>query len=225
MGQGSTNFEDPSVRVESDYWHAGGYATVSFGAVTVDSSALFGSSDDSSTRGVVGGRADASFGSKDTQLGLGVSINLISKSGAWQLTPVLRLKYVSYEQDGFNETGPNGRLLFRASGLSEDTVISKLGVRVAHRSQLSKHFALGVDGAAYWVHDFNSEGRDLSMGLNGAVGSFMATGRDGFADTAQLNLGLQATLSEVVSIRLSGQQDIGVNRTQSTGAVAMGWSF
>jgi uncharacterized protein with beta-barrel porin domain len=225
MGQGSTSFQDPSVRVESDHWHAGGYATVAIGAVTVDASALFGASDESSTRGVAGGRADASFGSNDTQLGLGVSMNLVSKRGAWQLTPVFRLKYVSYEQDGFSEAGPNGALLFRAAALSEDTVISKLGVRVAHRSQLSKDFALGVDGAAYWVHDFRSEGRDLSMNLNGAVGSFRATGRDGFADTAQLNLGLQATVSEVVSIRLSGQQEIGVNRTQSTGVFAMGLSF
>jgi len=115
--------------------------------------------------------------------------------------------------------------LFGGSALSENTVISKLGVRAAHRSQVSKHIAIGVDGGAYWVHDFNSDGRDLSMHLNGGVGSFTAVGRDGFADTAQLNLGLQATVSEVVSIRLSGQQDIGVSRTQSTGVVAMGWSF
>ena len=225
IGQGSTNLDDPSVRVESDHWHVGGYGSVSFGAVTVDASALFGSSDESSTRSVVGGAAKGNFGSNDTQLGMGVALNLIPKSSGWQVTPVARVKYVSYKQDGFAETGPSGALLFRTASLSEDTVVSKVGLRVAHRNEISKGFSLGVDGAAYWVHDFNSEGRNLSLQAQGANGFFQATGRNGEANTAQLNLGVQATVAEAVTFRLSGQQEMGGNRSQSTGVVSVGWSF
>jgi outer membrane autotransporter protein len=225
IGQGRSNFENPSVRVESDHWHAGGYASVSFGAVTVDASGLFGASDESSQRAVTGGQANAKFESNDAQLGIGVTVNLVSNDGAWQVTPIARFKYVSYRQDAFSETGPANTLLFQSADLSEDTVISKLGLRVAHRSQISKSLSLGLDGAAYWVHDFNSEGRNLSMQVIGGNGNFRALGREGRADIAQLNLGLQAVVSEVVSFRLSGQQEIGSNRNQLTGVFAMGWSF
>jgi outer membrane autotransporter protein len=225
IGQGSTNFDDPSVRVESDHWHVGGYGSVSFGAVTVDASALFGNSDDSSNRVVAGGAAKGSFASSDTQLGMGVALNLAPANSGWQVTPVARVKYVSYKQDGFAETGPGGALLFRGDSISEDTVVSRVGLRVAHNSHISKSFTLGVDGAAYWVHDFNADGRNLSLQVQGVNGSFQGTGRSGQANTAQLNLGVQATLSDAVTFRLSGQQEMGSNRTQSTGVFAVGLNF
>jgi outer membrane autotransporter protein len=226
VGQGSVNFDDPSVRVESDHWHVGGYGSVAFGAVTVDASALFGSSDDSSNRAVAGGTARGNFTSNDTQVGVGVAVNLTPKSSGWQVTPVARLKYVSYKQDGITETGPGGALLFRTDSLSEDTVVSKVGLRVAHRNEISKTFTLGVDGAAYWVHDFNPDGRNLTLQLQGAgPGSFVGTGRSGQGNTAQFNLGVQATIADAVTLRLSGQQELGSNRTQSTGVFAVGWNF
>jgi outer membrane autotransporter protein len=135
------------------------------------------------------------------------------------------LKYVSYKQDGFAETGPGGALLFNTGDVNEDTVVSKLGLRVAHRNEISKGFTLGVDGAAYWVHDFNADGRNLALRLQGATGSFTGTGRNGQSNTAQLNLGVQATVADSVTFRLSGQQEIGSNRTQSTGLFAVGLSF
>jgi fibronectin-binding autotransporter adhesin len=225
VGQGSVNFDDPSVRVESDHWHVGGYGSVAFGPVTVDASALFGSSDESSVRSVTGGSARGDFATNDTQVGVGVAVNLTPRSSGWQVTPVARLKYVSYKQDGFAETGPGGALLFNTGDVNEDTVVSKLGLRVAHRNEISKGFTLGVDGAAYWVHDFNADGRNLALRLQGATGSFTGTGRNGQSNTAQLNLGVQATVADSVTFRLSGQQEIGSNRTQSTGLFAVGLSF
>ena len=96
---------------------------------------------------------------------------------------------------------------------------------MAHSSEVSKSFKLGLDGAAYWVHDFNGEGRNMSLALQGATGAFQATGRNGQANTAQLNLGVQAILADSVTVRLSGQQEVGANRYQSTGVFAVGWNF
>ncbi len=225
FGQGSATFGSPALRVESDHWHVGGYGSVAFGAVTVDASALFGSSDESSKRSVAAGSARGNFGSTDTQVGVGVALNLIPKTSGWQVTPVARLKYVSYKQDAFAESGPGGALLFNPASISEDTVLSKVGFRVAHSSEVSKSFKLGLDGAAYWVHDFNSEGRNMALALQGATGAFQATGRNGQANTAQLNLGVQAILADSVTVRLSGQQEVGANRYQSTGVFAVGWNF
>jgi autotransporter-associated beta strand protein len=225
FGQGSATFGSPALRVESDHWHVGGYGSVAFGAVTVDASALFGSSDESSTRSVAAGSARGNFGSTDSQVGVGVALNLVPKTSGWQVTPVARLKYVSYKQDAVAESGPGGALLFNTGSINEDTVLSKVGFRVAHSSEVSKSFKLGLDGAAYWVHDFNSEGRNVSLALQGANGAFQATGRNGQANTAQLNLGVQAILADSVTVRLSGQQEVGANRYQSTGVFAVGWNF
>ena len=49
--------------------------------------------------------------------------------------------------------------------------------------------------------------------------------RDRNPDAAQFNLGLQATFSEMIMLRLSGQQDLGSDRSQSTGVLTVGWNF
>jgi autotransporter-associated beta strand protein len=224
MGRGSSNFES-GARVESDHTHVGGYGSVSFGAVTVDASAMFGSSDLKSTASTTTGPERAKFVSNDRQLGLGVAVNLIPKSSGWQVTPVARLKLSSYKQDSFSVYDSNGAPVSTIGEVNQDGLLSKLGLRVAHRSEVSRGFTLGLDGSAYWVHDFNTEAKDISVQLAGANGAFLSPGRKGEADAAQLNLGVQATVAESVTFRLSGQQDIGVNRTQSTGMFAVGVSF
>ena len=44
-------------------------------------------------------------------------------------------------------------------------------------------------------------------------------------DAAQFNFGLQATYSEMLMFRLSGQQDLGSDRSQSAGVFTVGWNF
>lgn len=218
-GQGDASFDDQSARVKSDHWTAGGYGSVSIGAVTVDASALFGSSDDKSTRGV----AKADFGTKDTQLGAGIAINLLPAKSGWQLMPVARLKYVDSTQDAFTESGSG--LLYKTGKISDSAVLTKLGLRVARKAELSRDVSVGFDGAAYWVHDFDAAGRPVTMNVVGSNTSFESLGRKNDADTAQFNLGVHATFSEAWTVRLSGQQDMGSTRSQSAGVFSIALSF
>ncbi len=223
FGQGDATFEDPSVQVSSDHWTGGAYGNVAIGAITVDASALWTNSDDTSKRTAASGRAQADFTSNTTQLGVGVAVNLLPQTSGWQLTPVARLKYVDYSQDAFEESGSG--LLFRSGKVSESTVLSKLGLRVAKRGELSRSVGLGIDGAAYWVHDFDASSRAASLQVLGGNSAFQALGRKGDADSAQLNLGVQATFSEAWTVRLSGQQEIGNNRSQSAGVFSVALNF
>ena len=218
-GQATSNFEDPSMKVDSDNWTVGGYGSVALGGVTLDATALWGNSDDKSSRAT----AKASYGSNSTQLGLGVSVNLLSPGSEWQITPVARLKYVSYSQDALEESGSS--FLFKGDKMSDTALLSKLGMRVSHRSKVSKDVTLGLDGAAYWVHDFDSAGKGLNTQLLGANGSFQAIGRKTNVESAQVNLGVHATFSETVTIRLSGQQDVGSASSQSSGIFSIALNF
>ena len=116
-------------------------------------------------------------------------------------------------------------LLFNAGKLSDTSLLSKLGMRVSHRSQVSKDVSIGLDGAAYWVHDFDSAGKGLNTQLVGATGSFQSIGRKTNVESAQVNLGVHATFSETVTIRLSGQQDVGSASSQSSGVFSIALNF
>ena len=225
LGQGDTTFE-PNVKVDADHWNIGGYGSVAFGSVTVDASALWGNSDNKARReDGLGGSLRGDFSSTDAQLGLGVAVNLTSPSSGWQVTPVARLKYISYSQDAFTETG-TGLLPAAVDKLSENTVISKVGLRVGRHLEVSKGVNLSADGAVYWVHDYNVEGKALGLQLAGVSNSnYTATGRKSDADTAQFSLGLQATFSDAFTMRVSGQQDMGSNRSQSTGILSFAVNF
>jgi len=223
LGQTDTDF-DPAVKVKSDSWNIGGYGSVALGSVTVDATAIWGSTDNKSTRESFGGLVSGKFNSNDTQLGLGVAVNVLEPTSAWHITPVARVKYIDYSQDAFSETGTG--LKFDTDKISESTVISKLGVRVGRRGESGKGVALGVDGGAFWVHDYNADGKPVALQLTGVSNSsFTATGRKADADLAQLTLGLQATFSDSVTLRLSGQQEYGSNRSQSTGILSFAVNF
>ena len=136
-----------------------------------------------------------------------------------------RLKYINYTQDAFTETG-TGISAAAVNKVNEDAVISTLGLRVGRSGEVSKGVIFGTDGAVYWVHDFNSDAKPLGMQLAGVSNSsYTVTGRKADSDVAQFNLGLQATFSEAFTIRLSGQQDLGSNRSQSTGILSFAVNF
>jgi outer membrane autotransporter protein len=218
-GQGSANFENPSVKVDSDHVTVGGYSSVNIGGVVVDGTALWTTSDDKSSRTGV----TASYNSSGVQLGIGVSANLLSPKSGWQVSPVARVKYVDYSQDAFDEVGAG--LPFRFGKLTGKTVLTKLGVKVGHQTALTNDVGLSLDGGAYWVHDLVSAGRGLNSGMNGADGMFRAYGRKSGADSAQLNLGVQATFSEAWAVRLSGQQDASSNHSETSGVFSVSLNF
>ena len=224
---GNTIFHDDNVRVETDTWHVGGYGSVAMGDVTVDASLIYGQGDNTSKREDVtapGTELRGDFNSNDLQVGLGVAMNLLPKGGSWQLTPLARLKYVNYSQDSFAESGSAAG--FTTDKITKETVISKVGARLGYTAEATRSTTLGFDGGVYWVHDYSASAKSAILRFTaGTPDSFEAVGRSADADTAQFNLGVQATFSESLTLRLSGQQDVSNSRQETTGVVSVAVNF
>jgi outer membrane autotransporter protein len=86
---------------------------------------------------------------------------------------------------------------------------------------------LGIDTGIYWVHDYSAGAKSANLRLTaaGTTDSFEAVGRGGDGDIAQFNLGVQATFSESLTLRLSGQQEVSSNRQDTTGVVSVAVNF
>jgi autotransporter-associated beta strand protein len=220
-GQADASF-DGGGKVDTDHWHAGSYASVAIGAATVDASAVWGSADNTGRRPLGAGQVRSAFSSNDTQLGLGLAFNLAEPSNLWQFTPVARLKYLDYTQDAFTETGAG---FLQADKMSESTWLSKLGIRFSRREEAGKKISVGLDGGAYWMHDYSAEGRQMNLRMTGTNASFSARGRDADADFVQVNAGVHATFSSTITVRMGWQQDFGGNRSQGTGIVSCSINF
>ncbi|NBV35115.1 MAG: autotransporter outer membrane beta-barrel domain-containing protein, partial [Proteobacteria bacterium] len=164
------------------------------------------------------------FDSNDLQVGVGVAINLLPKGGSWQLTPLARLKYVNYSQESFAESGSAAG--FTTDKITKETVISKVGARLGYTAEAAHGTTLGFDGGVYWVHDYSAGAKSAKLRLTALTpDSFEAVGRGADADTAQFNLGVQATFSESLTLRLSGQQDVSNNRQETIGVVSVAVNF
>ena len=222
VGESVSRSDDPYLRVRSENWNIGGYGSINIGSINLDASALWGTSDQDSRREVPNGDvATARYTTQNWQAGLGVAVNLAAENSSWQVAPVARLKYINSSEDAFEETG--SVLGIGSSGNNQRHLLSKLGLRVAKSAKLTSSVAFGVDGAAYWVHDYNSQGRDLQFQFGGTP--YTVRTRDREADSTQFNLGMQATFSEAVTLRLSGQQDLSQNRTQTSGVFSVAYKF
>jgi uncharacterized protein with beta-barrel porin domain len=224
---GNTIFHDDNVRVETDTWHVGGYGSVAMGDVNIDASVIYGQGDNASKRQDVtapGTELRGDFDSNDLQVGVGVAINLLPKGGSWQLTPLARLKYVNYSQESFAESGSAAG--FTTDKITKETVISKVGARLGYTAEAAHGTTLGFDGGVYWVHDYSAGAKSAKLRLTALTpDSFEAVGRGADADTAQFNLGVQATFSESLTLRLSGQQDVSNSRQETTGVVSVAVNF
>lgn len=225
---GNTIFHDDNVRVETDTWHVGGYGSVAMGDVTVDASLIYGQGDNTSKREDVtapGTELRGDFNSNDLQAGVGVAMNLLPKGGSWQLTPLARVKYVNYSQDSFAESGSAAG--FTTDKITKETVISKVGARLGYTAEATRSTTLGFDGGVYWVHDYSAGAKSSMLRLTaaGTPDSFEAVGRSADADTAQFNLGVQATFSESLTLRVSGQQEVSNSRQETTGVVSVAVNF
>jgi autotransporter-associated beta strand protein len=220
-GQASYRVADPDIRLESEHWNVGGYGSVRFGRVTVDSSAMFGVSSMESERPLLGDTARADFKSKDLQLALGVTVNLAGQDSRWEISPVFRLKYLRSDQGRFQEQGSIAPLT--GEPVVIDRLFSRVGLRLGRHGQISENFGLGFFGAAYWLHDFTPSGNEMAFRLAGVP--YRARARDVDSDMIQLNMGVQASIYKAWILNLGGQRDMGAQRSQQTGMVSVGFRF
>lgn len=98
-----------------------------------------------------------------------------------------------------------------------------MGLRIGRQSSLSTRIGLGLDGAAYWVHDYTSKGKTIPYRVGAS--NLTTTGRSLFSDSAIFDLSVQATFSEKLTLGLSGRQQIGSDQYQTTGLFSVGVKF
>jgi outer membrane autotransporter protein len=180
VGQGDGRVSDPSLRVDADYWGLGGYGSVRIGAVTLDSSAMWGRNDQESTREATGGTAKAKFSSDELHAGVGMTLNLTNAGSPWQVAPVARLRYANIAQGAFEEQGGSFPVAF--DKIKNDRLLSKVGLRVGRHGPVSTGIDLGVDGAAYWGHDYTSNAKAIPYRVG--TSSFSVAGRNLVTDSA-----------------------------------------
>jgi len=225
IGGGKVSFQDPQLDVSFDDSHFGGYGSVAVGNFSLDVSGVWGTASNEGTRPVGTQVYRSSFDSTDRQIGAGVSVRLSPRNSNWSVTPVARLKYLDNTQDGFTESG--GGIPFKTERMSHSTIISKVGVRSTAGGSLTRDISLGLDGGAYWVHDFNPQSRNLDMSIAGAPipGTFSVRSRGSEANSVQINLGVQVSFADRTSIRLGGQREIGQDGRENSGVLSMAINF
>jgi outer membrane autotransporter protein len=221
VGQGDGRVSDPSLRVDADYWGLGGYGSVRIGAVTLDSSAMWGRNDQESTREATGGTAKAKFSSDELHAGIGMTLNLTNAGSPWQVAPVARLQYANIAQGAFEEQGGSFPVAF--DKIKNDRLLSKVGLRVGRHGPVSAGIDLGVDGAAYWVHDYTSNAKAIPYRVG--TSSFSVAGRNLVTDSAMFDLGVQATFGGKLTLGVSGRQQVGGDQYQTTGLFSVGVRF
>jgi autotransporter-associated beta strand protein len=221
VGQGDGRVRDPSLEVDSDYWGVGGYGSIRIGAVTLDSSAMWGRNDQESTRETAGGAAKAKFSSGELHAGVGMTLNLTTVGRPWQVAPVARLQYVNIAQGAFEEKGGSFPVAF--DKIKNDRLLSKVGFRVGRHGPVSAGIDLGVDGAAYWVHDYTSNGKTIPYRVGAS--SFSVAGRNLVTDSAMFDLGVQATFGNKLTLGVSGRQQVGGDQYQTSGLFSVGVRF
>jgi hypothetical protein len=107
--------------------------------------------------------------------------------------------------------------------INNDRLLSKVGLRVGRHGPLSNGIDLGVDGAAYWVHDYTSREKAIPYRV-GTSGSTVA-GRSLVTDSAMFDLGVQATFGGKLTLGGSGRQQVGGEQYQTTGLFSVGVRF
>jgi outer membrane autotransporter protein len=221
VGQGDARVRVPDLRVVSDSWAVGGYGSVAVGAVTLDSSVLWGVVDQESIRVDGLGTARARFASNEFHTGIGATVNMAPAGSAWQIAPVARLEFVNLSREAFGEQG--GVFPAKFGALSSNRLVSKLGLRIGHQSALSARVDFGIDAGAYWVHDYAGLGGSMPYSVGNS--NFTADVPRIGLNSAMFDFGLKATFAEKFTLGLNGRQQVGADQYQTTGVFSLGVKF
>ncbi len=230
---GKSRFEDPSMDVSTDSWHIGLYTIAPLGDITWDASLVYGMTTNDARRqvnlpGLVSGEYRAKFDSRDLQVSTGFAYYLTEPSSAFQAAPVLRLAYVNTHQEAVNETpqnSANADYAAHVNAIKESSFLSKLGFKFSYATG-SKDVAFSADASSYWLHDWTADATSGQAQLKGGSNySFPVTSRKGSSDSALLNAGLQLTFSDRYTTRVSVNQELGGDRSETVGRATVGVKF
>jgi hypothetical protein len=236
-GWGRTNQDSPNSKITTDSWNIGLYGILPLNSLVLDASFLYGTASNDSVRNpnvanVMGANPSyhSTFDSSNLSLSLGMAYNMTKPENPFQAAPVLRLAYLNYTQNAFNEhdtTGAGNAWAYQVGKMDASTFISKLGYRVAYNTKISSSTAFGADLAAYWQHDWDNKGRGVDAALQGGQAgvSYRAIGRKGTADATLLNGGLQLNFNDRYLLRGSAVVELSGERENLTGMATIGVRF
>jgi outer membrane autotransporter protein len=216
FGDGSAAAEGQPFRVETQSGALGGYSLVQIGPVVLDASVLWARQSHNSERNVLGQSARADYISDDLAVGLGGAVHLTSKQSNWVLTPLMRLKFIHSVQEAFEEQGT--ALGIRSDAVDSNRWLGKLGLRIGRRGQVGKRLRLGIDGTAFWVHDFGAQSEDLKFSIGGM--SYLTRSRGGNVDSIQMQMSAYANFGDAFALQLTGRQEMGSQNRISSGMLS-----
>lgn len=114
------------------------------------------------------------------------------------LTPIASLTYSKLRQDAYTETSDGGMAL-AIDSQTNDSLVSGLGLKalVPIAAQTV------IEARAIWLHEFSDTAADVTASFASGGGTFTAAGPDVGRDSAQLGIGMMATISASSTFQLN----------------------
>jgi uncharacterized protein with beta-barrel porin domain len=130
------------------------------------------------------------------------------QSGSWKYGPFAGLQYVHLDLDPFTEDGPTSLNIQRQD---DDSLRSQLGLQARYVTFVGD-VALVPHASVAWQHEYLANDRGITSAFTGAGGgSFTVQTEDTGNDSAFIDLGLDATLCQNVTLFLDYQTDAGAS--------------
>jgi len=225
---GAMRASGDNAQVNSDSWHLGLYAVLPMEQFVVDSSVLFGLSENDSKRTDLGGfQYQSKFQSQDFRASFGFAIFLLPADSAFETASVFRVSYLRYSQTASNETeASNLGLPTHLDGFSDYGVTTKVGQRFRFKLR-ARDVEYSADGGAYWQHNLPRDSKTVGANFVGISNTnFTIQGANRSADDTVLEGGISATFKDKHSVRLGVTSKFsGTTGTSTTGLLSFSTQF
>lgn len=226
-GESEGNFQG-ATRTEQERLSIGGYALASHGGFH-GSGALSVGTLDLETRRDIGFGPLSRIARSDTdgiEFSAMVSGGYDFHRGAWSFGPVASLQYSKVRYDDVDEYG-SGALDLRVQDPEDDSLRSRVGVRVSYVHPVNQGLALIPQGGLFWQHEYLRGRGNLDAAFQqGAGPSFTHSPSDADADSivGSLGLGFQTKLGLYgnISYDVEAGRESELNHTISVG---VDWRF
>ncbi|MDZ8119785.1 autotransporter domain-containing protein [Pontiella agarivorans] len=165
------------------------YSTIGFGHSFIDAGLAYGYNDvDSATADPL--TLEGEFDTHLISAHLGGGIGFEFAAIGTVITPEASIRYTTYKQNGYTETGTTAAPRTFDS-FDSDSMVGSLGLNAAMlNSTALETFAFKIEGRAHWLREFNPEPGDLNYQLVGGANDYTIVYPYLDEDTIRLGVGL-----------------------------------
>ncbi|QBG47536.1 autotransporter domain-containing protein [Verrucomicrobia bacterium S94] len=165
------------------------YSTIGFGHSFIDAGLAYGFNDvESSTADPL--TLESEFDSHLFSAHLGGGIGFELPRAGTVITPETSIRYTTYKQDGYTESG-TAAAPRTFDSFDSDSFVGSLGLNAAMlNSTAMETFAFKIEGRAHWLREFNPEPGDLHYQLVGGANDYTIIYPYLDEDTIRLGVGL-----------------------------------